>query len=95
MILLFSKYQSFLPDYAVFLFHFYNDSELGLLFQSISHSFRSSSSLLLPMTQRSHIEHSQMTMIPIYQSYPNDGLNYDLFNIDRKLIASNNQEDWI
>ena len=26
------KYQSFLPDYAVFLCHFYNDTELGLLF---------------------------------------------------------------
>ena len=51
-----------------FLFHFYNDTELGLLFQSINHSFWSSWSLLLPMTHRSHIEHSQMTMIPIYQS---------------------------
>ena len=73
MIPLLSKYQPFLPDYAVFLAIF-NDTELGLLFQSISHSFRSSS-LLLPMTQRSQIEHSQMTVIPIYQSYPNDGLN--------------------
>ena len=67
IILWLSKYQSCLPDYAVYLCHFYNDTELGLLFQSISHSFRSSSLLFL-MTQRSHIEHSQMTIIPIYQS---------------------------
>ena len=32
MILWLWKYQSFLPDYAVFLCHFYNDTELGLLF---------------------------------------------------------------
>ena len=67
---------SILPAWlCCFLCHFYNNTELGLLFQSINHSFRSSSSLLLPMTQRSHIEHSQMTMIAIYQSKPKDGLN--------------------
>ena len=65
---------SILPSQlCCFLCHFYNDTELGLLFQSICQSFRSS--LLLPMTHRSHIEHSQMIMIPIYQSCPNDGLN--------------------
>ena len=66
---------SILPAWLrCFLCHFCNDTELGLLFQSYSHSFRSLL-LLLPMTHRSHIEHSQMTVIPIYQSYQNDGLN--------------------
>ena len=63
-----------MPDYVVFLCHFYNDTKLGLLFQSIIHSFRLLS-MLLPLTNRLHAVHSQMTMIPICQSLPNDGLN--------------------
>ena len=50
------------------------------------------------MTHRSFIEHSQMMMTAIYQSEPNNNLNRidpGLFNIDSKLIASDNQEDWI
>ena len=60
---------SILPVWlCCFLWHFYNDTGIGLLFQSINHSFRLSLSLsLFSLTQRSHVEHSQMTMIPIYQ----------------------------